>query len=251
MSKSCQEKIAAKPQNVRCAVSNESTCSGRLADAYYGAFSAFLHSRRFRVASAMLHPTLVHIQQAFSADAKYLFATRELFFFPRCLSLMREKRVDPRRGILARWALSIPRTEGQLTPAPVRASVCEGMLEKIAALGAVADVMAGAKQNRRAHASYFAANGCSLLSRRAAALYEIWLAQSANFYSTLVLSSKPDFAHSTRHSVTSRNALKSFCCSKNAQATRHLNATLPNCGFCLIFQHSSQSFEPDPQVKAP
>jgi hypothetical protein len=172
-------------------------------------------------------------------------------FFSRCLSLLRANEAAPRPGILARWALSIPRNEGQLTPAPVRASVCEGMLEKIAALGAVADVMAGAKRIRRAHASNFAVNGCSLLFRRAAALYEISLAQSADFYSTLVLSSKPDFAHSTRHSVTSRNALKSFCCSKNAQATRHLNATLPNCGFCLIFQHSSQSFEPDPQVKAP
>jgi hypothetical protein len=206
MSKSCQEKIAAKPQNVRCAVSNESTCSGRLADGYYGAFSAFLHSRRFRVASAMFHPTLVHIQQAFSADAKYLFATRELSFF-RAVSLdAREKGGPTARNTGPMGAVHSP-YRGTTSAGRRFVLALRRYARKNRSTGRSGGRNGRREQNRRAHATYFAANGCSLLSRRAAALYEIWLAQSANFYSTLVLSSKPDFAHSTRHSVTSRNAL--------------------------------------------
>jgi hypothetical protein len=49
---------------------------------------------------------------------------------------------------------------------------------------------------------------------------------AADFYSTLVLSSSPDFAVSSRHSVTSRIQRNSRAFCYLIFSTRHLNATL-------------------------
>jgi hypothetical protein len=63
-----------------------------------------------------------------------------------------------------------------------------------------------------------------------------------DFYSTLILSSNPDFAHSTRHSLTSRIPPNSCLLSHLIFSTRQLNATpekapqmLKNSTFAFAF----------------
>jgi hypothetical protein len=55
---------------------------------------------------------------------------------------------------------------------------------------------------------------------------------AADFYSTLILSSSPNFARSTRHSVTSRIHSNCRLLSHLIFSTRHLNATLENTPIC-------------------
>ena len=55
---------------------------------------------------------------------------------------------------------------------------------------------------------------------------------AANFYSTLALSTRPIFANSTRHSVTSRIRHNSRSLSYLIFSSRHLNATPEKAPTC-------------------
>ena len=116
---------------------------------------------------------------------------------------------------LSAWTLSIPCHQGQLSPAFVSSTFCEAMLEKVSASGAVA-----AAQRHQAAERFtpMASSFISSLGFQASATSETRL-RLARFSTR---HSHCRVARSTRHSETSRNALKFSSCSKSARATRQL-----------------------------